>query len=427
MNHAIRFLHSFSHALSASTLYASGHPARQRAVQISHAALRSLQSHDDNPSFSFLGRDVIYGYDALRDLHDWEWGLRLSALGIQRIEVVTDVTVEDFEIFIDEIHARVMAPFTALPGIVAPAASATADRSRQAAIRYGTIGIQGAARDAVTGSLLQELPYTLQEEANAVRYIHHEVMENGTVPMVEAEAIVRSLSVALHADGRLLIPLLRMKAFDQYTTTHSINVAVLSMSLAEALGHSPRDIRTLGVAGLLHDLGKVRVPPEILTKPGSLSPEEREILERHPADGARIILNSDNKLTLQAAVSFEHHLMINGGGYPRRHFSRDCHYASTLVHVCDVFDALHTDRPYRAAWPSAKALHYIERRADREFEPTMAAAFIAVMRKNEGAVCVIEEQTPVVAPGSAVVGEAGTGLAPETASQPAEEPVGEPV
>jgi putative nucleotidyltransferase with HDIG domain len=219
--------------------------------------------------------------------------------------------------------------------------------------------------------------------------------------MVEAEAVVRSLSVALHADGRLLLPLLRMKAFDQYTTTHSINVALLSMALAEALGHSPRDIRSLGVAGLLHDLGKVRVPLEILTKPGSLSPEEREILERHPADGARIILNSDSKLTLPAAVSFEHHIMINGGGYPRRHFARDCHYASTLVHVCDVFDALHTDRPYRAAWPSAKALHYIERRAEREFEPTMAASFIALMRKNERAVISIDETTPVVKRGSA--------------------------
>ncbi len=139
----------------------------------------------------------------------------------------------------------------------------------------------------------------------------------------------------------------------------------------------------MGVAGLLHDLGKVRVPPEILSKPGSLSPEERELLERHPSDGARIILNSDKRLTLPAAVAFEHHIMINGGGYPRRHFPRDCHYASTVVHVCDVYDALHTDRPYRAAWPSAKALHYIERRAEREFDPAVAGTFIALMRKNE--------------------------------------------
>jgi hypothetical protein len=88
--------------------------------------------------------------------------------------------------------------------------------------------------------------------------------------------------------------------------------------------------------------------------------------------------------------------MINGGGYPRRHFSRDCHYASTVVHVCDVFDALHTERPYRAAWPSAKALHYIERRAGREFDPLVANAFIALMRQHERAVGVVGEASPVV-------------------------------
>jgi len=401
-NPAIHFLHSLSQALSTSTLYAPAHPARQRAVRSTYEALRILQSHDDTPSFSFLGRDVIYGFDVLRDLRDWEWSMRLSAAGIQRIEIVSDVSVEDFEIFITEVHARVTAPVTT--AATNPAGvPAVADRSQQAAIRYGAVGVQGAIRDGITGALIDELPFTLHEEAEAVRYIHTEVTEKGNVPMVEAEAVIQSLSVALHADGRLLVPLLRMKAFDQYTTTHSINVALLSMALAEALGHSPRDIRTLGVAGLLHDLGKVRIPVEILTKPGSLSPEEREILERHPADGARIILNSDSKLTLPAAVSFEHHIMINGGGYPRRHFARDCHYASTVVHVCDVFDALHTDRPYRAAWPSAKALHYIERRAEREFEPTMAAAFIALMRKNERALIHVDETTPIIAAGSSPV------------------------
>jgi putative nucleotidyltransferase with HDIG domain len=398
-NPAMHFLHSFSQALSTATLYAASHPARQRAVAASYEALRALQSSDETPSFSFLGRDVIYGFDALRDMRDWEWSNRLAAAGIQRIEIVTDVSIEAYEIFIDEIHSRVSTPTAAATG--EDEGPNAAERSRQNAIRYGSITVQGAVKDGIQGKLIEETPFTLEEEANAVRFIHTEVADTGTVPMVEAEAVIRSLSVALHSDGRLLVPLLRMKAFDQYTTTHSINVAVLSMALAEALGHSPRDVRTIGVAGLLHDLGKVRVPLEILTKPGSLSPEEREILERHPADGARIILNSDSKLTLPAAVSFEHHIMINGGGYPRRHFARDCHYASTVVHVCDVFDALHTDRPYRAAWPSAKALHYIERRADREFDPTMANTFISLMRKNERSVILVEEGSPIAPSGAA--------------------------
>jgi putative nucleotidyltransferase with HDIG domain len=389
MNPPIRFLHELSRALAASSLYGPQHPARYKAINTCYEALRALQVEDEEPSFSFLGRDVVYGYDAIRELQDWEWSDRFAAIGVQRIEVMGEVSADDFAIFIEDVHARLGATanggsgFNA-PGEPRPQGADEGNLSRQTAIRFGAIGVQGVTSGG--GSVeqtLPDMPYSLEEESEAIRYIHSQVAGDQAVPLVEAEAVVRSLSGALHSDGQMLIPLLKLKSFDQYTTTHSINVSVLSMALAEALGHNPRDVRILGVAGLLHDLGKVRVPPEILSKPGSLSPEERELLERHPSDGARIILNSDKRLTLPAAVAFEHHIMINGGGYPRRHFSRDCHYASTVVHVCDVYDALHTDRPYRAAWPSAKALHYIERRAEREFDPVVAGGFIALMRKNE--------------------------------------------
>jgi putative nucleotidyltransferase with HDIG domain len=389
MNPPIRFLHELSRALAASSLYGPQHPARYKAINTCYEALCALQVEDEEPSFSFLGRDVVYGYDAIRDLQDWEWSDRFAAIGVQRIEVTGEVSPDDFAIFIEDVHARLISTAnggTGSNGHAAPRPAGTdeGNLSRQSAIRFGAIGVQGTTTGggAVEGPL-PDLPYSLEEESEAIRYIHSQVAGDQAVPLVEAEAVVRSLSGALHSDGQMLIPLLKLKSFDQYTTTHSINVSVLSMALAEALGHNPRDVRIMGVAGLLHDLGKVRVPPEILSKPGSLSPEERELLERHPSDGARIILNSDRRLTLPAAVAFEHHIMINGGGYPRRHFARDCHYASTVVHVCDVYDALHTDRPYRAAWPSAKALHYIERRAEREFDPAVAGAFIGLMRKNE--------------------------------------------
>src|SRR5215472_12344643 len=130
---AIQFLHSLSQALSASTLYASAHPARQRAVKAAYDALRILQSQDDAPSFSFVGRDVIYGFDSLRDLKDWEWGGRLAMIGVQRIEIIADVPIEDFQIFIDEVHARLAAPTAAAAAnVLTP--SNVPDRSQQRSI-----------------------------------------------------------------------------------------------------------------------------------------------------------------------------------------------------------------------------------------------------------------------------------------------------
>jgi putative nucleotidyltransferase with HDIG domain len=184
----------------------------------------------------------------------------------------------------------------------------------------------------------------------------------------------------MHSQSRMLMPLLQLKRYDQYTTTHATNVAVLSMALAEYIGLSTRDVREFGVAGLLHDLGKVRVPKEILIKPGALTAQEVAALRRHPVDGARMILAREQKLDLAATVAYEHHIMINGQGYPRFRYQRETHFASRLVHLCDVFDALCTARPYRDAWATEMALAYIEERAGTDFEPQLAESFTGMMR-----------------------------------------------
>ena len=111
-----------------------------------------------------------------------------------------------------------------------------------------------------------------------------------TLPLLEAESVVRSLAVAMHGDQEMLLPLLTLREFDEYTTTHSLNVSVLTMALAEAMGMGARDVRAFGVAGLLHDLGKTRIPLEILNKPGKLTDEERAVMQGHTVEGARLIL-----------------------------------------------------------------------------------------------------------------------------------------
>jgi putative nucleotidyltransferase with HDIG domain len=194
-----------------------------------------------------------------------------------------------------------------------------------------------------------------------------------------------------------------LKEFDQYTTTHCLNVSVLTMALAEHLGLNGRDVRTFGVAGLLHDLGKVKIPAEILNKAGKLTDEERNVMQNHTTEGARMIITSDKELDMAAAVAYEHHIMLNGGGYPKRHYTRDVHKASTLVHVCDVYDALRTNRPYRAAWEAEKVLKYIEEKSGNEFEPDIAGSFVEMMRVLEGRVARVEypQAAPPAPPASA--------------------------
>jgi putative nucleotidyltransferase with HDIG domain len=380
MSEPVRFLTSFAQSVATMALYGPSHPARKRAVDASYRILRDLQAHDAKPEFSFLGDEVVYGQRPLREMRDWEWAARLAMAGVQRLEFAADVSRDDFEMFLDGVVARLT-----LSAIDSAEARPGAGSS---SIRYGALGIRGEGRIA---TLVAKDPFTasartyeLSDEVATVEWMHEQVSARAELPLLEAESVVRSLAVAMHGDQEMLLPLLTLREFDEYTTTHSLNVSVLTMALAEAMGMGARDARAFGVAGLLHDLGKTRIPLEVLNKPGRLTDEERAVMQSHTIEGARIILESDRELDLAAAVAFEHHIMIDGGGYPHRRVARKCHCASALVHVCDVYDALRTHRPYRAAWETPAVLEYIETGAGSDFDPDAARTFVELMRRMEG-------------------------------------------
>jgi putative nucleotidyltransferase with HDIG domain len=388
MSAPVAFLHAFAQGLSTLALYPEGHTSRERAIDLLFARLDDLLHENAAPVFSFLGDDVIYDDRPLREMRGWDWSRRLAELGVQRLQLDSAVTRDQIEEFLDLVLARLT---------LKQVDTSEARQMRPSGIRYGLVGVDG--QDGGPAAPLATIRFTLEDEAHAVRWIHDEVAGRRGLPLAEAEAVVRGLSVAMHGDRQLILPLLRIREFDEYTTTHSINVSVLTMALAEWLGMGGKDVRAFGVAGLLHDLGEVTIPKEILTKPGKLSPDERAVMNRHPAEGARILITSEPQLDLAAVVAYEHHIMINGGGYPRMQYPRACHQASRLAHVCDVYDALRTNRPYRDAWPSDKILAYVEERSGAEFDGEIAHAFTRMIREWEPAVAELATLETVVPEG----------------------------
>jgi putative nucleotidyltransferase with HDIG domain len=383
MSDPVGFLNSFAQALGIMTLYPQGHPLRERTIDAAYHLLESLYDSNVRPAFTFLDDEVVFGREPLRDLKEWSWGRRLVAAGVQRLEFERKISRDEFEGLLHEMLARLM--------LLAIDTSENR-QMRSLGVRFGTVGIQGQDAEKSEAPKLATLDLTLVEEADTIRWLEHEVRTTGAVPLVEAEAVVQSLSVAMHSDSRMIFPLLQLKEFDQYTTTHSLNVSVLAMGLAEHIGCSAAEVRAYGVAGLLHDVGKIRIPLEVLTKPGKLSEAERQLMNRHPADGAKIIFQSDDDLDLAAVVAYEHHIMLDGGGYPRMHYGRACALASRLVHVCDVYDALRTRRPYRDAWESEKVTAYLIERAGTEFDPDLVNAFTQMLQHGETQVSSLEAE-----------------------------------
>ena len=389
MSGPVEFLTAVAQALSALALYPEGHGTRERALDVVFARLQDLLAEDPAPQFSFLGDEVVFGDRPLRDLRDWDWSRRLADAGVQRVQFDRTATRDELEDFLDQALARLT--LRALD-------SSEARPTRTTGIRFGAVGIRGEEQFLDEGEIEEAaIQLSLGPEASTVRWMHGELQGGAALPLAEAEAVVRSLSVAMHGDQDMLLPLLKLRQFDEYTTTHALNVSVLTMALAEWIGLGARDVRAFGVAGLLHDLGKVKIPEAILNKPGKLTPEERGIMNAHPAEGAKIILETEPDLDLAAVVAYEHHIMINGGGYPGLRYARQCHHGSKLVHVCDVYDALRTNRPYREAWPAEKVLAYMEERSGVEFDGEVAHAFAAMMREWEPKVAQVAEDEAIPA------------------------------
>jgi HD-GYP domain-containing protein (c-di-GMP phosphodiesterase class II) len=221
------------------------------------------------------------------------------------------------------------------------------------------------------------------EEQQAVAWVLEEVRAGRPLPAPEARAAAHSIYVSMRADGLTTLRLSRLHDMREYGSIHALNVAILSMGLAEQLGFGPAAICEIGLAGMLHDIGMVLVPMELIAKSEQLNAEDRRIIQQHPVNGARIIVESDASLALAAVVAYEHHLRMDGGGYPALRYPRVPHPITRLVQVCDTYHALRSPRPAREPWPNDVIFSFLQQRASSDFDPDMATRLIALIAMNE--------------------------------------------
>ncbi len=170
-----------------------------------------------------------------------------------------------------------------------------------------------------------------------------------------------------------------IEAKDPYTHGHSERVTAYALSMAETHDWNPQIVETLRLAALLHDVGKIGIPEAILTKPGSLTPEEYAVIQKHPQIGVRIISKIPQlKNTLTGILT--HHERFDGQGYPQGLAGKKIPLLGRLIAVADAYDAMTSERPYRRALSPDHALREIERQQGRQFDPGMVAAFFQAVK-----------------------------------------------
>jgi putative nucleotidyltransferase with HDIG domain len=187
--------------------------------------------------------------------------------------------------------------------------------------------------------------------------------------------IVDSLAQAVAQNRTALLALTALKNYDNYTFTHMVNVSILTMGQARGLGIDGALLREFGLAALMHDIGKVKTPTDILNKPDKLDDREFEVMKRHTVEGAQILRRTPEMPTLAPIVAFEHHLRLDGSGYPERVNRGQLNLATMLCGVADVYDAMRSQRHYQPAFPTDRILAVLKRNDGTQFDQNLVRRF----------------------------------------------------
>ncbi|HEY8551088.1 MAG TPA: HD domain-containing phosphohydrolase [Vicinamibacterales bacterium] len=349
------WLRDLQSAVATRRLYPAAHP-RNRDL-ILRLVREAAALTEERPEFSmFADADrIVTDTGLVESSVPLAQGLfeTLHAHGFDRLTICRGIGPDELAAFIEE--------------LAAPESGASALTPRPH-VRFSRL-VRAGARDATASPGL-----TGPEHAGALERVWRSV-DAGTIELDLLECLVLALGRTVSSNRDALIPLLLLESHDAYTVTHITNVAVLSMALGSALGFPDGFVHDIGTAALLHDVGKLRVPASILSAKSSLNDEQLAIMRRHPEDGARMLIGLPHVPDLAPIVAFEHHLHHGGGGYPDVPPGWRLHDASEIVHVCDVYDALRSDRPYRAGLEPDVVERMMRADAETVFDPYVLNGF----------------------------------------------------
>ena len=185
-----------------------------------------------------------------------------------------------------------------------------------------------------------------------------------------------------------LTALASIKTYDEYTFQHCVNLSILSLALGSRIGLNREQLVELGICAILHDMGKIFVPMELMRKPGKLDDGEWALMEKHPVDGARVLAVQPGLPLLAPVVAFEHHLKNDLSGYPRGSRRKGLSLYSSAVAVADTYDALTTSRPYREPLSPKQALEVLRESGETDYEPRLLERFTEVLGPHPVGSCV---------------------------------------
>ncbi len=276
--------------------------------------------------------------------------------GIERIIVEKGVTMEEIKAFVTSLASKEM------------------NVSSSPHISVGMLEIRYKAEG--------DFSSIMDESIAKVNEVYDGVSRFQRLDVRGIEDIIGGFITALKREANVLSSLSPVKSHSTYTYVHETNVAVLTIFQAEALGLTGEALHDAGQAGLLHDVGKLFVPKEIIEKDKELDDKEWEIIKLHPVYGALYLGTLPDVSKVAAIAAYEHHIKYDLSGYPRAGIrTREQHLISQIVAIADVFDALRTKRTYRTSFEVPAIINILRKGAGKDFNPLLLDNFLEACKR----------------------------------------------
>ena len=355
-------LRRFAAALRAVQLYAPGHPLVARSITAFGETLALIHTTAPSIAIGIVGDDLVVGDIPVPRAAESMGRLmrQLQDAGIERVVIDRGVA-----------HPELAQLAQSLGGREAKEATTTLGRLKH--IRVGRLQVD--QRSEVPQGDIATYRRLYDDAVNVAQTMWDSAKTEGKPDADAGAAVVDTLAQEVSQNRTALLALTALKNYDSYTFTHMVNVSILTMGQARGLGMEGALLREVGLAALMHDIGKVKTPGEILNKTEKLTDKEFDILRRHTVDGAEILRQTPEMPTLAPVVAFEHHLRLDGSGYPAGVTRSSLNLATMLCGIADVYDAMRSQRVYQEAFPTDRILAVLQRNDGKQFDQNLVRRF----------------------------------------------------
>jgi HD-GYP domain-containing protein (c-di-GMP phosphodiesterase class II) len=373
-----RVIAQLTAAVTNTSLYSPTHPQVALYVEKAHAVLSEILQHKPEITLLIIGNDLVADNRQFAATASASYVTNfvriLKKQAIERISFGAGLPKEELLSLIQSL-----------------ASSDTLSVKSTSFIKLGKVELRIKESEALSHSsdvsnadvpdeALQELLALTEDELNQLKDIYLSAKRHKKIDVRSVDDMVKGFIKGFRQEINPLNLLASLKSANEYTFTHVTNVCILTMSLAEKLGFKGEHLHKIGVASLLHDVGKIFIPDEILSKPGMLTPEERRTIETHTEKGARYLMGIEGIPKLAVLSALEHHQKFDGNGYPSIKGGWTPNIVSQLISVADVFDAMRSRRSYQEPKPIDFIESVLVKGKSTSFNPIVVDHFLTMIK-----------------------------------------------